>query len=126
MEVINGLIFEGNKVLVVKKKETYILPGGKIEKNESIESCLKREFFEELNGTKIICGHYYNSFSGITPHSKKPFDSKVYYCELSGKLGKPSLEILDRIYVGREDFNKYNFSNVTKEILKNLSLEGLL
>lgn len=53
--VICAIIERNNKVLVVQRSATMKLPlkwefpGGKLEKNESEEACLKREIREELN-----------------------------------------------------------------------------
>ena len=50
-----AIIHFGNKVLAVQRSATMSLPlkwefaGGKIEKGESEEECIKREIFEELN-----------------------------------------------------------------------------
>lgn len=125
IKVINGLIFENGKVLVVKKKDKYILPGGKLE-NELYFHCLEREFREELNGTEIEVGKFYKNFSGITPFSKKPFETDIYFCKLINKLGEPSAEILDKKYVSKKDLKSESFSEVTKEILENLVKEGYL
>ena len=125
-KVINGLIFEKDKVLVVKKKDKYILPGGELNFKEFYFHCLEREFREKLSGTHVDVGNFYDSFSGITPFSKKSFETNVYFCELIGKLGKPSAEILDRKYIGKCDLKLNNFSEVTKKILEQLVEEGYL
>lgn len=46
--IINNL----NEVVLVKSNNQYFLPGGGIEKSESLIDCLERECFEEM-GTKI-------------------------------------------------------------------------
>jgi 8-oxo-dGTP pyrophosphatase MutT (NUDIX family) len=125
IKVINGLIFENGKVLVVKKKDKYILPKGKLE-NELYFHCLEREFREELNDTKIDVEKFYKNFSGIIPFSKRAFETDVYFCKLINKLSKPSAEISDRKYVSKKGLKAESFSNVTKEILENLIKEGYL
>ncbi len=55
IEVVCGVIMDGDKVLCVQRSESMSLPfkwefpGGKIEKNETPEQCLYREIKEELN-----------------------------------------------------------------------------
>ncbi|AOR23640.1 NUDIX hydrolase [Clostridium taeniosporum] len=46
-----GLIFQNHKIAVIKLPVGYFLPGGGVEKGESHEQCLKREFMEELGCT---------------------------------------------------------------------------
>lgn len=46
-ETCFGIVKRGNKMLVVNKQGQYSLIGGGIEKGESFEECLKREFLEE-------------------------------------------------------------------------------
>ncbi|NCN86530.1 NUDIX hydrolase [archaeon] len=123
MKVINGIIFEKGKVLLVKKKDKWILPGGKLE-NELYFHCLEREFSEELSETKIDVGEFYDTFSGITPFSKKYFEADVYFCTLLSDLGKPSQEILDRKYFGKEDIKEIELSKVTRDIFNRLVKEG--
>lgn len=129
MKVINGLVLEEDKVLVVKKfvngKGVYILPGGKIDHDESIEDCLKRKFSEDLNGTKINIIDY-KSLIGINPKSQENFEVDVYVCELNGKLNRPSGEIWNRRYVSFDELGDYNFSPVTSEILGLLVFGGIV
>lgn len=51
-----GIIEQNNQLLLVKQKGQHSFIGGRIEKGESQEQCLKREFLEEsgLTITKII------------------------------------------------------------------------
>ena len=52
-ETCFGIVKINDKFLIVKKNNQYSLIGGGIEKNETFEECLKREFIEE-SGYKII------------------------------------------------------------------------
>lgn len=55
LHVTCAIIIDGSKVLVTQRSESMKLPlkwefpGGKIDANESAETCIKRELFEELN-----------------------------------------------------------------------------
>lgn len=46
-ETCFGIVIKNDKALLVKKDNQFSLVGGGIEKNESHEECLKREFLEE-------------------------------------------------------------------------------
>jgi len=116
--VINSIVIEENKLLLVKKKETWILPGGKIEVGENDLECLSREISEELSNTKIKDVNFYKEFSGITPHSKKMIRAKTYFAKIDGELHNSSQEISDVRYVS--NFKDYKISNITKNIIDSL------
>ena len=55
---IKAIIVNDNKVLIMKNtKGFWEVPGGRIDKTESIEQTLKRELFEELPNIKNIVIH---------------------------------------------------------------------
>lgn len=121
---INAAIIKHKKILLVKKKDIWILPGGKLEEHESHLECLAREMKEELSGTEIFVDKYYNSFEGETPHSRAPLRAYVYLARLKGGLGQPSAEISDREFIRK--FKDYKVSPITKEVIDSLAKEGYL
>ena len=121
---VNAVIIKHKKILLVKKKDIWILPGGKLEEHESHLECLAREMKEEISGTEIFVDKYYDSFEGDTPHSQTPLRAYVYFARLKGRLGQPSAEISDREFV--KNFKDYKVSEITKEIIDSLAKEGYL
>ncbi len=63
-QIAAGIIFYGDKVLIGQRKRgkdnalLWEFPGGKQEKDETLEQCLQREFLEELN-LKIQVGRFF-------------------------------------------------------------------
>ena len=72
-EVISAAIIHDNRILLVRKKQTWILPGGKPDGEESDIECLEREILkEELPDErlgKLTISKFYDSFTGKTPHT---------------------------------------------------------
>ncbi|MCK5149574.1 NUDIX hydrolase [Candidatus Pacearchaeota archaeon] len=123
-KAINLAVINDEGILLVKKRKIWILPGGKPEGEESDIDCLHREFKEELSGTKVFIGNYYNSFTGMTPHSKSYLEARIYFGKLNGNLGKPPSEIKKAEFV--KNFDKYLLSEITEKIIISLREEGYL
>jgi len=120
-----GVIWHNDKILITKRKKNQLLgglwefPGGKIENNESVSHCIKREAKEEL-GIKIkvqkfitTVQHKYSHFH-ITLHA--------YHCKyLSGKVQK--IEIDDWEWIHPKSVENYPFPRanhyIFPEILNN-------
>ena len=115
---INAAVIEDGKILLVRKRKTWILPGGKPEPRESDLECLCRELDEELSGLKIKNLKYYNEFEGIAPHKKDLIKVKVYLAQVEEGPYKPSREINAAELV--EDTSKYNISDITLKIIESL------
>ena len=93
-ETCFGICLQDNKMLLVKKKGQYSFIGGGIEKGETQEECLKREFLEE-SGYELL---------GIQPFitidcfwlaaGKWPLESlaNFYIVEVGEKICEPTEE----------------------------------
>ena len=123
---INAAIIQDDKLLLVRKKLTWILPGGKPEIGENDLECLCREVDEELSETKIKDIHYYNQFEGRTPHKGDILRAKVYFANIDGQLY--SVRDGDSIseVTWTNDFSKYNLSDITSKIVNSLQQDKYL
>ena len=67
MKVTGGLIFKDHKLLSARRAPggplsgMWEFPGGKIEKGETLQGCIKRELYEEL-GIKAVIGDLYLNY----------------------------------------------------------------
>ncbi len=112
-------------LLLVRKKDIWILPGGKPKEGEPDDKCLFRELKEELSVSEqqIKIYNFYNSFTGRTPFSRSLLEAKVYFGTLNGRL-KPSAEIKEFKYI--KDFEKYKISEITSKIISSLKQDKYL
>jgi len=117
---INAVIIQEQKLLLVRKNLTWILPGGKPENEEPDLECLCREMREELSGTKIKDIHFYKSFEGKTPHKGDILRAKVYFAKIDGELYavRNGDSISEVTWIN--DFSKYNLSDITSKIVNSL------
>jgi len=113
---INALCIRANKVLLLQKKETWILPGGKPEPGEDDLACLARENSEELPDSVFRIGELYGEYPGVTPHSHTELTARVYFGEVEGSI-TPNAEINEACFFSREEFDQLNVSEITKKIL---------
>jgi len=82
---VAGLVVEENKVLLIahkKKGEIYwLLPGGGVEYQESLDEALKREFIEEL-GLNVTVGDIALIADSIEPNGKRHIVNIVFWCNV--------------------------------------------
>ena len=126
MKEINKIAFiyiKDNKVLssLSKGKDTYYIPGGKKENNETDEETLIRECKEELT-IDIIKDtiKYYGTFEAQAHGKEDGILVKVtcYTAEFEGKI-TPSSEIGEVMWLDYTNLN-VKISSVNKLILKDL------
>jgi 8-oxo-dGTP diphosphatase len=118
-KVICAAIIKDKKILLVRKKETWIMPGGKPQENENDLVCLNREISEELPGLKILKTDFYKEISGKTPHVGDVINARVYLAEAEGEF-LPSAEINDVSWFDRARVSSSVVSDLTQNILAEL------
>ena len=130
-ETCFGIVAKNNKILLVKKNNQYSLVGGGIEKNETFEQCLKREFLEEAGFTitnikPLVCVDCFWLAAG-----KYPMESKANIFIVKVDLNKKTKPLEENHFPEWIDLNnaidllplpyhkealKYYFSNIQKEL----------
>lgn len=118
--VTAAIIRKENKILIAKRKRAFMgspweFPGGKVEENETLQECLKRELYEELGievevGT-FVCSHKHvlNCQSSI----------HLYAYEVTHISGEFQLKDHEEIqWVTVEELERYNFPDTDRSIVK--------
>lgn len=126
---VGALIFDDHhRVLAVHKKDKpkneYIVPGGKIEANESDEMALQRELYEELN-VHVEDSQYYEQFEGVAIYEPSLLVMRTYLVRINGVLS-PSSEIDEFVWLDANyQAYGYTFASILgKQILPRLVMEG--
>jgi len=115
------------KVLIDRRKTEgemgglWEFPGGKIEANETIEACIRREIKEEL-GIEINVG---DRLTSIT-HTYKTFKVTLYVHDCLHLSGEPQpLESTEINWVEPAQMNQYQFPQANQKIINLLQQRGI-
>jgi len=123
---IGAIILKDKKILVGKKKNKFIIPGGRIEGDESHIECLKRELKEEFE-VDLVSQEYFGSYedeAALDPGMKIKMD--VYLVIVEGEP-KASSEIEESIYVNSKNKNEIELGSVLdKFVIPGLESKGLI
>jgi 8-oxo-dGTP diphosphatase len=123
-KVVAAIIMENGKVLIGKRKSGFPMahkwefPGGKIERGETPEACLKRELFEELEIVAEIGPFFGSGMSG--QDSPYPIELLVY--RASYRAGGPLAlhEHEELRWVLPSDLGDYDFPEADRPIVMRL------
>ena len=135
-KAIDLVVLEGGGILLVRKKKTWILPGGKPKRSESHKRCLVREINEEL-GVRPFIIYFYKSFEGKTPYKGDILRAEIYRGKLLRRDGDlfigddgEGLHIRKGDSIGEFKFvtnpYDYNLSDITKQVIDSLIKDNYL
>ncbi len=122
-KAIGVVIIKNGRILLVRKKKVWILPGGKPEIGESDMQCLFREVREELPQLVLQDPEYFSAFVGTTPHKGDQLQAEVYFAHANGDI-TPSAEVNKAEWVKNPE--EYNLSDITRKIVFFLRQNGHL
>jgi ADP-ribose pyrophosphatase YjhB (NUDIX family) len=125
--VANCISIVSNRLLLVRKKGLWILPGGKRESGEGFMAALERECAEEIPGAEVgIIPHTGTVVAhGISAHVGYPITVWAYFCEVTGDM-TPAAEISESRYVPAEDLRALPLSPITRSIVNKLFFDRSL
>jgi len=122
LPVTAAVIERDGMILIARRKRAFMgnnweFPGGKLEDNETLEECLKREIFEEL-GIDIAVGKLISSRKHVL-NCQSAIMLYAYQAEyLSGEI---VLSDHDEIaWVSPEDLQRYAFPDPDRLIVKDI------
>jgi len=128
-KVVNAAIIHDNRILLVRKKQTWIFPGGKPEGGESDINCLERELAEEIPDKrlgKLTIHDFYDSFTGKSPHMGDEVEVFVYFASFENFVEHPETarEIAEAKWV--DDFSNYKLAEMLPKLVNSLKEKGYL
>jgi len=112
-----AIINEEQEILLVREGQTWKLPGGKPEFNETDAECLQREIEEELSGARLDNLRFFGSVSGTTPKVGDTIEVRLYLAEIATPI-IPSGEI-DEVRWFRNPESS-GFNDLTRRIISTL------
>jgi len=111
IKVTGAIIQNGNKFLICRRGPNekaaglWEFPGGKLEQNETLESCIRRELKEELEVDAVV-GDLFDHY--IYETSEILYD--LYFFKILKFKGTIKLIVHDELkWVELKDFSHYNF-----------------
>lgn len=126
IEVTAAIIEKENQILIARRKQGKHLagfwefPGGKIEKGETPEYCLKRELLEEL-GIEVSVGEFF--MENTHKYDEKTILLKSYMCEL--KTDEIELNDHDKVeWIHLSQLRDYKFAPADIGIVNKLLNEN--
>ena len=118
IEVVAGIIYKNSEFLIAQRNLNkdqgglWEFPGGKVEKDESYESALKREIKEELNADIEV-----NEYIGESIHHYPEKDIKLIFYK--AKLLSKKVELLEHEsckWITKDEKDKFEFAGADKVV----------
>ena len=129
MQTATALIIKENKLLVLKKKKNtshYILPGGKINKDETSEDALLRELKEELN-ISITKNNieFITSMEVISQFENLPMTSYIFKVDYKGDFSIDN-EIAEFSWLNLDNYNEKDVASLLRKLIPYLKEKNLI
>jgi mutator protein MutT len=119
IDVAAGLVFHQGRLLITQRRPNdhlgglWEFPGGKVEANESFESCLSRELREEL-GIEVVVRELMEEVTHEYP--EKTVHLKFFRCELLNGIPEP-IHCAAVAWVRREEVRDFTFPAADAKLL---------
>lgn len=108
---------EGKLLVCLNPRGGWEIPGGGLEHDESVESCIEREMLEEI-GSAIQLGSFRFFFRSVSPKWKYAGLRLVFDAELNDPNAPLSIgdDMVEARFVDKDEFLKLKFVNLDQPI----------
>jgi ADP-ribose pyrophosphatase YjhB (NUDIX family) len=114
--IVSAFAAQGGRVLLVRKNDVWLFPGGKLGPDETYGEGLFRICEEKLPKVDVHIIAHLGSEAGETPFSKQQVLVIVYQCEITGDI-TPAAEIAEVKWATLFDAFLLKLSPITRQIL---------
>jgi len=122
IEVVAAVIKDNDKFLCAQRKDNkfeylafkFEFPGGKVEANETLETCLYREIYEELNASIRSLSYLIDVY-----HSYPDFNVHITFFECT--LDKKKITLLDHekiVWKSAEELNTLDWAEADVPVVE--------
>ena len=118
--VIIMVAIQDGAILLVLKKDTWMLPGGEPVGNETDLECLKRKIDEMLPDASAKIGECYDDFESTIPHRNETVCVTVFLGRIDGDITPGAEEISDARFFTRDELAEISTSEITRNIIASL------
>lgn len=129
---IGLLAVRDGRMLLCRKKHTtdlLILPGGRLEADESAIACLHRELLEELGDTRVnepeFVGTYEDEAASTQGSAPRTVRIDLFRGDLEGEP-EPHAEIAELVWFGEDGDRSQLAPSLSRRIIPDLIRRGLL
>lgn len=124
IKVIDIIVERKGKILLVKRGEFWILPGGEIEPGENELECLEKVVSREMKD-KVSCifKKLDKTITGASPVRPGDVEVTVYVGDISSEK-MSEVKDCNAHWFSRESICSLRLSNITREVLKSYFEEG--
>ncbi len=116
-----GIIKKNNEVLITKRKvapfkDKFVLPGGKLDKSETLIDCLKREILEEV-GLDVVMAKFFDYYEVVLPD--RYYLVMYFICNVENfNLNINFDEISEYSWISKNDIQNFDITPGSKKILE--------
>ena len=112
------IALENEKILLIKKQNFWILPGGHPEEKEENLKCLERNLAEQLPCLRIVDPTFFGGFFGKSAFDSYRLEALTYKAKISGEI-VPG-ENFSSHWFNNEELEKAMLSEITHKVITSL------
>lgn len=124
LEISMAILTHKGKILIAQRKKgkfpelMWEFPGGKLEKGETLQECVKREFLEEMN-KEITVNEFFMDVLHTYPQ-KGDFHLNAFWATCADEIIPAMNEHEDIRWISLDELDNYSFCPADKPFIEKL------